>query len=318
MTAVPLPNNPLREVNSYYIPGRDGERNILIDTGFNAPESRAALCAALSGIKADMSKTDVLLTHMHADHSGLAPHITAPGARILVSSTDIVYLQDTDRKGVLERRARHYLRAGFPAQFIEDNLTRNPASMYAPGPSEKYTPIEEGNIIRVGGFELECIFTPGHTPGQMCYYDKTHKLMFTGDHVLFDITPNITSWEGTDNALGLYIDSLRRIRRYDVKVALPGHRTTHTTICERIDEILEHHRIRLGETFELIRENPGSSAYDLASRMTWRMRCSSWEDFPISQKWYAVGEAASHVEYLLAEGKITREYIDGVYRYSAI
>ena len=67
---IPLPNNPLKNLNSYLILGED--RNLLIDTGFQIPPCLEAMNAELQELSVDMNKTDIFLTHMHADHSGLA------------------------------------------------------------------------------------------------------------------------------------------------------------------------------------------------------------------------------------------------------
>ena len=68
--AVPLPGNPLKELNSYLIRGQG--QNLLIDTGFRQEECRMALQEALDTLGIRVEQTDVLLTHLHADHSGLS------------------------------------------------------------------------------------------------------------------------------------------------------------------------------------------------------------------------------------------------------
>ena len=62
---------------------------------------------------------------------------------------------------------------------------------------------------------------------------------------------------------------------------------------------------------------PGLTAYDLSDRMTWRVRgkSSSWADFPLAQKWFAVGETAAHLEYLMCRGRARRERDGRVWRY---
>ncbi len=51
--------------------------------------------------------------------------------------------------------------------------------------------------------------------------------------------------------------------------------------------------------------------------MTWKIHSKSntWEDFPLTQKWFAVGEAVSHLERLQAEGSVKRVLEDGVAAY---
>jgi glyoxylase-like metal-dependent hydrolase (beta-lactamase superfamily II) len=78
--------------------------------------------------------------------------------------------------------------------------------------------VDEGDVLSYGGYDFEAISTPGHTPGQMCLYDAKSRVMILGDHVLFDITPNIVSWETMEDSLGTYLESLRKIAAYDVEV----------------------------------------------------------------------------------------------------
>ena len=61
----------------------------------------------------------------------------------------------------------------------------------------------------------------------------------------------------------------------------------------------------------------GLTPYELSGRMTWRVRgkSPSWADFPLQQKWFAVGEAVSHLERLQAEGSVKRVLEDGVAAY---
>lgn len=74
---IPLPRNPLRELNAYLIRGR--ERSLLIDTGFREPACRQALQAGLRAAGAEHDPLDVLLTHIHTDHTGLASEVVRPG-----------------------------------------------------------------------------------------------------------------------------------------------------------------------------------------------------------------------------------------------
>lgn len=77
---VPLPNNPLRYLNSYVVRGRD--RFLVIDTGFNRPECREALFTGLDSLRVDLARTDLFLTHLHADHTGLVGDFARAGSRI--------------------------------------------------------------------------------------------------------------------------------------------------------------------------------------------------------------------------------------------
>ncbi|MGI5971968.1 MAG: MBL fold metallo-hydrolase [Oscillospiraceae bacterium] len=308
---VPLPGNPLKTLNSYFIKGSD--RNLLIDTGFNMDECRTALLEGLRELGADMFRTDIYVTHLHSDHIGLADVIASPESKVFLTEIDHDILIDSTR-GRWERYDEILLREGFSKDELEALVTKNPARAFAPATLPPITHVKDGDVLNYGGLDLEVIEVTGHTPGNTVLYVRDLKLMFLGDHVLFDITPNIISWMEVDNSLAKYCDNLRKIREYDVSIPLPAHRTVTCTMRERIDQILEHHKNRLNEALSVIKEQPGLNLYDIASKMTWQIRTSSnkWEDFPIGQKFFAIGETLSHMEYLIAEGKAQRRF-DGVH-----
>lgn len=311
---VPLPGNPLKWLNVYVIKGENHGRNLLIDTGFKRQECLDALIAGMRELDIDPKKTDVLLTHLHADHTGNAPELNKLGCRLLMSQVD----NEIKNGDMWTDRIERVLIEGMPADIMKVVFDNNPAAIYASGPFVAEW-INNGDVISYGGYDLECIITPGHTPGHICLYEKKTKTMFLGDHVLFDITPNIVNWIGIEDALGNYINSLRKIMNYEVTTALPSHRTTgNLTMKERIEQIIAHHEKRLGETENIIRNTPNLSAYEIAGRMKWRIRAKNWEEFPPGQKWFAMGEALSHLDYLLKRERIARNKdSDGIYRYLA-
>lgn len=299
---VPLPNSPLKILNCYVIKG--GDRNIVIDTGFNRPECKEALISGLSELDINMENTDLLLTHLHADHTGLAPEIAKEGTRVLISRNEIPWMFGETRVKLWAMDNVKMLRAGFKSEVVgSSNRSSASRSMASDINFSRYTPIDADDEFSCGGYTLKAVLTPGHTPAHMCFWAEEQKIMFTGDHVLFDITPNITHWNSVEDSLGNYLNSLKEIDSYDVRTALPGHRKTGD-FHARIAQLLEHHEKRLEECLNVVRENPESSVYDITGKMTWNIRCNSWEDFPIGQKWFAVGECHSHLRHLEKTGKI--------------
>ena len=309
---ITLPENPLRSLNCYVILGEKGGRNLIIDTGFRRPECQRALEKGMEELDIDPAVTDVFITHSHSDHSGNAQWLISRGCRAIMGRVDhgIVLNPRSD----LNRQRT--LAEGMPKELVQYALLDNPAIKFAPGPFEAME-ADAGDVMSYGGFQLECVCMPGHTPGHMCLYERRHKMMFLGDHILFDITPNITYWAGFDDELGQYLESLKRIRSYDIDIALPGHRSMGmTTVEDRANALLAHHKARLMETRRVIQENPGISAYDAAGLMTWRIRSKNWEEFPKGQKWFAMGEAAARLEYLNKQNLISIHMDDnGILRY---
>jgi len=83
---VPLPENPLKALNSYLI--RGSERCLLVDTGFNWVECKEAQLNGLAELGVEMSQVDFFLTHVHGDHSGLLYELASPESTVFCSQTD--------------------------------------------------------------------------------------------------------------------------------------------------------------------------------------------------------------------------------------
>ena len=315
---VKLPDNPLKELNSYLI--KDPERSLLIDTGFHMDVCRDALLKGLNELGENPHAVDIFLTHMHSDHAGLAADIIGEGRRILISESDFKLLNNTDaeEKVYFEELARRQNDAGMPEYIIENMHKINPHIVYSsPADSTQFARLKDGDMLRAGGYSFRCVLTRGHSPGHMCLWDEDGAIMFTGDHVLFDITPNITAWPFVFDSLGDYLDSLRSISKYPVKTALPGHRKPGD-FHARIKELLQHHQLRLADIERIICETPGATAYEIAGKMRWKIRANNWDDFPASQKIFAVGECMSHLDYLMHRSRISHKIDGKVHRYFSV
>ena len=312
---VRLPDSPLKELNSYLI--KDPERSLLIDTGFCMDVCQKALLEGLAELGENPESVDIFLTHMHSDHAGLAASVVGERMRILISETDRKLLKTNDAEDeiVFKRLTERFHAADMPAFIIDNMNSINPAIAYSPQTgSTQYVSVQDGEILCAGGYAFRCILTPGHTPGHMCLWEKDSGIMFTGDHVLFDITPNITAWSFVKDSLADYLKSLKLVAGYPVKKALPGHRKPGDFHL-RIEELLQHHLIRLKEIERLISEGPGSTVYDVAGKMRWKIKAKNWEEFPPPQKIFAVGECMSHLDYLFNRGRITYQMDGHLYRY---
>ena len=82
---IPLVGNPLKNLNSYLL---TGERSLLIDTGFRQQSCREAMERQLAETHVDRDRLDIFCTHLHSDHTGLAPELIRPGCRIYIGEID--------------------------------------------------------------------------------------------------------------------------------------------------------------------------------------------------------------------------------------
>ena len=90
---LPLTGIALSHINSYLLRGDDGY--ILVDCGWDMPDVLEALQAGLAdaGVALDDIRA-LVVTHMHADHYGLAGTLLKLGhMRLLMHRIDWVYLQ---------------------------------------------------------------------------------------------------------------------------------------------------------------------------------------------------------------------------------
>nr|WP_326126987.1 MBL fold metallo-hydrolase [uncultured Oscillibacter sp.] len=311
---IPLEGSPLKTLNSYFI---RGERSLLIDTGFRWDSCRAACERQLAELGADRDRMDIFVTHLHSDHSGLAPELIRPGCQILIGETDGAGVADYMEAGCWRSLYARYVRDGFSKEETDRLQSSNPAQTAAPAVWGRYRPLRDGDTLSYGGHTLRCILTPGHTPGHMCLYEPESKWLFTGDHILFHISPNICRWEAMPDALGSYLESLRTVRDLPVDLLLPAHRRETGVLRDRADELTAHHLRRIEDAWETVRQEPGLTGYEIAGRMHWRIRSRGWEDFPLEQKFFAVGEALAHLDYLEVRGWVRRREERGKYRYYA-
>lgn len=309
---IPLPNNPLRATNSYLIEGE--ERNLIVDTGMNRKECREAFDAALDELQLDLAQTDFFITHLHADHLGLVSELAAPTSRIFFNRPDALLAGFSELWKVLFEVARKH---GFSDRELEEALSRHPGYRYSPTGPIDFEFLAEGDRLTYGPYTFTCIHTPGHTPGHLCLYEQSRKIFISGDHILGDITPNISAWDDAENPLLQYLQSLDKVLEMEIELILPGHRRLLTDSRKRIGELKRHHHERLKEVSAIVKAAGEDSAYQIASQMEWDIEAPDWERFPITQKWFAIGEAIAHLRYLEEEGVIGRRERGGAVLFHA-
>jgi glyoxylase-like metal-dependent hydrolase (beta-lactamase superfamily II) len=305
---IPLPKNPLQSLNSYLIKG-DG-RFLIIDTGMNREECLTPMMSYVEDLGVDLDRTDFFITHLHADHLGLTASLTRPSSKVYFNHGEAAFLSFSNQLGHIQEISRHYIQHGFPAEELELAWRSHPGYKYSPKQTIDFTPVREGDQINIGDYSFRCIETPGHTPGHMCLYEASKKIFVSGDHILFDITPNITMWLQLDDSLRHYLASLEKVSVLDVNMVLPGHRSMWHEHKQRIGELQQHHKDRLEEAF-LALQGGAKNAWQVAPYISWDIDCKSWDDFPPQQKWFAIGETMAHLRYLETDGRIQQVKHDG-------
>ncbi len=297
---IPLPDSPLKYLNSYVIKGPD--RNLIIDTGLNRRECLEAMQAGLGTLGIDLKASDIFITHLHADHFGLVAKLATDTSHVYFSRPEKELIESWEGFGPMIVYAGQN---GFPEDELQAALDKHPGAKFGSEWIPEMKLLEDGDEIRIGDYEFRCVVTPGHTMGHICLYEPDKKILVAGDHILIDITPNIQCWSDTQNPLKHYLASLEKVYSLKVDLTLPGHRRLIENHQARIEELKRHHADRLTEVLSILKAG-ALNAFQVASQMTWDIDSESWDQFPVAQKWFATGEAISHLRYLEEEGQLVR------------
>lgn len=308
--AVDIPIKALRKINCYLVESR-GKR-LLIDTGMGIESVKNYIDRFYGGVN------KVFATHFHVDHVGGAPEFLESGVEVFMSRGDIgdILLLKSDPDRYINYIKRIHEENGVPPDLVEVMFAKHPGwwRLVNSPHLEDIVGLDEGEVIKVGDVEVRVVLTPGHTPNHACLLIEDKGIMFVGDHILSDITPNIPLIRWDINPLKDFVSSLHKVLEINPSIAFPAHRSIINDVAGRIRELLVHHRNRLNEVMNILKTGM-QTAYEVASKMTWDVKFRDWSEFPPSQKYFAVAEALSHLKYLLEEKRVYRENRDGIYYY---
>jgi glyoxylase-like metal-dependent hydrolase (beta-lactamase superfamily II) len=285
------------ELNMYVIAG---DPLTLVDTGIGTSKALAALEAGLAAHHLALPDVrQVILTHKHADHIGLACDIRErSGATVFIHEDDWEAITNLDERHVeYIPLVCSYLRA---AHTPEDEIQKLAEFLRGGRRFAKQTPAEkmtDGEVFEINGCPLEVIHTPGHTQGSVCL--RYENYLFSGDTVLPDITPNIGAGEMRRRGMmRRFLASLDRIAAYqsDEIVVLPGHGARFSNLAERCAELKAHHAQREEAILKILRDaGRPMTIYEIAN--------SLWEKLPGFHLALATAEVNSHLEKSLEEGQ---------------
>ncbi|BBD73763.1 hypothetical protein HS1genome_2152 [Sulfodiicoccus acidiphilus] len=303
---LPMPG-PLKYVNSYLFAADEGLG--LIDFGMPTEEAWGSLKSALRGRKVVWAS----FTHHHVDHSGNWRKVRKD---LGVSFT----LMDRELKEI-EELSRPSFGRELSSFFAENGALRDLAE-YASTISTRYSALYEGleveetlrdgETVKLGDIEVTPLWTPGHTPGHTCFL--VGDSLLSGDHVLWSVTPNVSSMREDDDPLGDYLQSLRRVDHLSISLVLPAHGPPFHDLRTRIGQLISHHNTRLKEVLAALKRGP-LSAQDVASSISWYR---PWDNLSAFDKFMAFGETVSHLHRLEKSGLVERILQNGVVRYRVL
>lgn len=309
---IPLPF-ALRIVNCYLLEDDDGWT--IVDSGLHRPEGQAVWHTAFAILGIDPRAVNrIILTHFHPDHYGMAGWLQdLCGDKPVYMSpreTELAHLvwgkPDNEPEPMIELYASH----GTPSELIEE-LAQNVGRLRAMTfPHPQVATITPGTTIRMGGRDFRAVHAPGHSDGQMIFYDPRDRLVLSGDQVLMKISPHVGLWpESEPDPLGRYLASLAELAELDVRLALPGHGRLIEDWRGRLAELVDHHDLRLQNMRAAV--GTAANAYDVARLMFNFARLTPHEIR------FAIAETIAHLELLTRYGSLQSDRNGGWKYYMA-
>jgi glyoxylase-like metal-dependent hydrolase (beta-lactamase superfamily II) len=282
----------------YLVEADDGF--VLIDTGVNTSDAFASLKRKLDDISLDFHDiAQVVITHFHSDHCGQAARIRdLGGAQIVMGETEGTTWEGV-QAGLDDQGEEQFLHHGLPPEQAKAHAEVLPYLKSLSTPFDIDFRLGHGQTLVAKGRRFEAFVTPGHTPGHVCLLLPEEKIIFSGDHILQKITPNIGlhPYSGPD-PLGDYLQSLRATLALGAARLLPSHGLMVEDPEARIHALLQHHDRRLQSCVEALGSTP-KTAYAVSLHVF-------GTSLDHLGRWMALGETLSHLEHLVLQGQVIK------------
>src|SRR6266568_4753270 len=199
-----------RAANAYLVRGKS--RTIMIDVGLSS--NYPALLECLDHLGCPPDKIDiVILSHEHLDHIGAAHRLAA--------------------NKIMLRDDFSMLRK----MFNEPNV-----------PIDVDIWLEEGNLIDLGNFRLNVMYTPGHTSACISLFDQDKGLLFAADTLM---PGGVMGGVFGSGSISDYIQSLQRLKGLNSKILLSGHGRLSDTPQDDVRIAIQRSHALLSDTAQL-------------------------------------------------------------------
>ena len=265
----------------------DGEEADLLDCGMNAQDSLDAIRQALDHLGARRLRR-LLVTHIHPDHYGAAGVLAGQGrADLYIHRLEVplVHPRYVELEQLVEQVRAYLLVNGVPD--------------------------DEADALSNSQRALSQEWTPGHSPGHVCLFEPAGGLLFAGDHILPDLSPNIGLHpQSTPDPLHDYLAGLQRMAGLQPRQVLPAHGRPFTEIATRVDGLTSHHKRRLDQIVEILGEG---------QKTGWRVALDLWGSREnLYEKRLALQEGLAHLQALAVEGRVSKSVTPDSVRWQRI
>ncbi len=199
------------------------------------------------------------------------------------------------------------------------HLARSITSLNAVhSPQVHQRPLFDKAVVAVGATTWQAVHTPGHSPGHLCLFRQSDRVLISGDHLLEHVSPNVSAlpFQPVD-PLGGYLRALQRVADLRPSLVLPGHGEPFTDLEGAVASQQSHHAQRLAAVLAALAHEP-QSAFAVAKAIPWTERHRKFRELAGAHRFLAFGETLAHLERLAQRGDIRRAQSGGLVTWSRV
>ena len=279
----------------------DGDEVDMLDCGMNSEESLELIRSAVSSVGGKRLRK-LVVTHIHPDHYGAAGVLAGPDRADLYLhrlEVPLVHPRYVDIEQLVIEVRKYLLVNGVPPEEAEILSNSQRALSQVVAPAEPAVQLDGAETLVMGRTKLRVVWTPGHSPGHICLHSAQQSLLFAGDHILPELSPNIGLHpQSTPDPLHDYIEALNRAAGYRSSQVLPAHGRPFTGIEGRVAALIKHHQKRLDQVLEIVGTRE-LTAWEVALEL-WGPRDHLYE------KRLALQEALAHLQAQAVDGNLEK------------
>jgi glyoxylase-like metal-dependent hydrolase (beta-lactamase superfamily II) len=218
----------------------------------------------------------ILLTHGHIDHIGLVAQFVRERERIHGSYPEVwIHQNDAEVLVNYERYTERYMglvvkiiaASGVPKDETLMLAQENRTELFKSAGESVSTArsFKDRATFKTGIGEISAVWVPGHSPGSTCFVCDEHQVIFSGDHILGDISSNPSiSFDGSERiGMMTYFESLDRLSSRESYTAFPGHREPILDIKKRIEALRGEYAEKLQRTADSLTYN-SQTVYEIS------------------------------------------------------
>ena len=296
---------PVGDINAYFI---DGPEPCLIDAGLFFKKSLQTISDQLAGLDRGLKDIRrIIITHDHIDHVGAALYLSQECKAVVFAHEKSELLAPWPEEA-REQLYQFLFRCGAPKKLLDENLEAFKSAQKLVNLKAKPFGVERlkgGEKISAGGLSLEAIYTPGHSPDHLCFFDAETRSLFCGDMILGEITPNpLINLDPTDDyrhtpSLLNYLDSLKKIEALHAVIGYPGHGPT----INDVSSLIAANKIFIEERKKLF-----LSKISAGSKTPYQMAQQIFGNLDAMNQLLGISEAVAYLDLLEIESKITVDW----------